>query len=151
MRGIGGEQASTHAECLDAPRHGRKFLGCAADLLARQDQRRRAGEGDQHVRHRAVVNQMVEAALEGLAVQPNNTGFWCGCRLASPRPCWRKAASSAIGSSAWSKACTALSAGARRKVVPNAAFRRSLLRGDEDQDAAARGGAGQDSQHREQL
>src|SRR5688500_10696607 len=48
-----------------------------------------------------------------------------GAALLSSRACWRKAASSVAGSSAWNRARRVLTAGARRKLVPNTAFRRS--------------------------
>ncbi len=67
MQGSGGEQHPTHAQGLDQRLRGRDLLRCTTDLLVRQDQRRLAGERAQHVRRRPIV-QMVEAALEGLAV-----------------------------------------------------------------------------------
>src|SRR3954453_10782442 len=48
-----------------------------------------------------------------------------GTASLSSRACWRKAVSSAAGSSAWNRARRVLTAGTRRKVVPNTAFRRS--------------------------
>src|SRR5687767_10180675 len=48
-----------------------------------------------------------------------------GAASPSSRACWRKAASSAAGSSAWNRARRVLTAGARRSAVPNTAFRRA--------------------------
>src|SRR3954471_11647846 len=89
VQGIGGEQDPAYAEGLDQRLRGRDLLGRATDLPVRQDQRGLAGEGAEHVGRRLVA-QVVEAALERLAVQGDDTRSRWGYRLAQrPHACRR--------------------------------------------------------------
>src|SRR4051794_40723320 len=83
VEGVGGEQDAAHAEGLDQGLRRRDLLGRGADFLVRQDQRGLAGEGAQHVRGRLIV-QVIEAALERLAVQGDDARSRWGYRLAQP-------------------------------------------------------------------
>jgi hypothetical protein len=64
---VGGQERAGQAQLGDQRRHGRDLVGDGRQLAVGQDQRRLAGAGAEHVGGGPVV-QVVEAALEGLAV-----------------------------------------------------------------------------------
>jgi hypothetical protein len=149
VQGIGGEQDPAHAEDLDQRLRGRDLLGRATDFPVGQDQRGLAGAGAEHVGRRLVA-QVVEAALERLAVQGDDARSRWGYRLAQPA---RVPAEGGLQLGRVER----LEQGAqrvdgRRPAQRGAEHRVQALamHGDEHQDAAVGGGTREDGQHREQ-
>ena len=80
MQGVGGEQGTGEAQRPDQGLH-RRNLVTIGDLLMREDERRLAGEGAEHL-HGGLVAQMVEAAPERLAVERDDASpGWRGDSL----------------------------------------------------------------------
>src|SRR4051794_21128857 len=68
MEGVGGEQHAGQAQLLDHPLRRRDLVALDHDFAVRQQDRRLRSEGAQRLSRRA-VGEVVEAALQGLAVE----------------------------------------------------------------------------------
>src|SRR3954453_8635428 len=68
MEGVGGEQRAGQAQLLDHPLRRRDLVALDVDFTVRQQDRRLRGEGAQRL-GRLAVGEVVEAALQGLAVE----------------------------------------------------------------------------------
>jgi hypothetical protein len=68
MEGVGGEQHAGQAQLGDHPLRRRDFVALSVDFAMRQQDRRLRGEGAERLGRLAVV-EVVEAALQGLAVE----------------------------------------------------------------------------------
>src|SRR3954468_16729488 len=68
MQSVDGEQDAGQAQLGDHPLGGRDLVALDVDFAVRQQDRRLRGESAQHLR-RLAVGEVVEAALQGLAVE----------------------------------------------------------------------------------
>src|SRR5688500_9032475 len=68
MESVGGEQHAGQTQLGDHPLGGRDLVALDVDFAVRQQDRRLRGEGAQRLGRLAVV-EVVEAALQGLAVE----------------------------------------------------------------------------------
>jgi hypothetical protein len=148
VQGVGGEQDAAQAQPLDQ-RPGRRDLVALGGLLVGQDQRGLAGEGAQHVRGRRVV-QVIEAALERLAVERDHPRPRSRCRLAE-RPGMPAEGGLQIGRLERLEQAAERVHGRRAPEARAEGGVQALpVDADKDPDAAVGGGARQDGQHGEE-
>jgi hypothetical protein len=149
MEGVGGEQHAGQAQLGDHPLGGRDLVALHVDFAVRQQDRRLRGEGAQRLGRLAVV-EVVEAALQGLAVE-------CDDRPPSRLHRWQQALGVPAERLFQGIAVQVLKHGAqgvdrRRPLQSEAEHRveRDPALVQKDDDAAVRGRAGQQRQHGEQ-
>ncbi len=148
MERVGGEQHAAQAQLLDHPLGRRDLVALGGDLAVRQQDRRLRGERAERL-GRLAVGEVVDAALERLAVERDRRHPALGARQqAGGVPAERPFQGGAV---------EVLQHGVqgvdRRRPPQGEAEQRvehlpALLQ--EDGDAAVRGRAGQQRQHREQ-
>ncbi len=67
MHGIDSDQSTRQAKCAEQALHGRDLIGFVVAVEMREHQRRIGSKGAEHMRG-AAVQEVVEAAPQGLAV-----------------------------------------------------------------------------------